>query len=32
VRHVGREIAIAFDPPGLDQAVLELLRRRFFAG
>jgi hypothetical protein len=32
VRHVGREIAIAFDPPGLDQAVLEVLRRRFFAG
>ena len=32
VRHVGREIAIAFDPPGLDPAVLEMLRRRFFPG
>ena len=32
VRHVGREIAIAFDPPGLDPAVLELLHRRFFPG
>jgi hypothetical protein len=30
VRHFGREIAVAFDPPGLDPAVLELLRRRFF--
>lgn len=32
VRHVGREIAVAFDPPGLDQSVLDLLHRRFFAG
>lgn len=32
VRHAGRDIAVAFDPPGLDPAVLELLRRRFFAG
>jgi hypothetical protein len=32
VRHVGREIAVAFDPPGLDPAVLELLHRRFFPG
>jgi PilZ domain-containing protein len=32
VRHVGREIAVAFDPPGLDPAVLDLLRRRFFSG
>jgi len=32
VRHVGREIAIAFDAPGLDPAVLELLHRRFFPG
>jgi hypothetical protein len=30
VRHVGREIAVAFDPPGLDPGVLELLHRRFF--
>ena len=30
VRHIGREIAVVFDPPGLDPAVLELLRRRFF--
>jgi hypothetical protein len=30
VRHAGREIAVAFDPPGLDPAVLDLLRRRFF--
>ena len=29
-RNVGREIAVAFDPPGLDPAVLELLRVRFF--
>jgi PilZ domain-containing protein len=32
VRHMGREIAIAFDSPGLDPAVLELVRRRFFPG
>jgi hypothetical protein len=30
VRHVGREIAVAFDPPGLDPAVLTLLQQRFF--
>ena len=32
VRHLGREIAVAFDPPGLNAAVLALLRRRFFPG
>lgn len=32
VRHVGREIAVAFDPPGLDPAVLALLHQRFFPG
>jgi PilZ domain-containing protein len=32
VRHVGREVAVAFDPPGLDPAVLELLHQRFFPG
>jgi hypothetical protein len=32
VRHMGREIAVAFDPPGLDPAVLELLHQRFFPG
>ena len=32
VRHVGREIAVAFDPPGLDPSVLELLHQRFFPG
>jgi PilZ domain-containing protein len=32
VRQVGREIAVVFDPPGLDPAVLDLLRRRFFSG
>ena len=32
VRHDGREIAVVFDPPGLDPAVLDLLRRRFFPG
>jgi hypothetical protein len=32
VRLMGREIAIAFDPPGLDLAVLELVRLRFFPG
>jgi hypothetical protein len=31
VRHVAREIAVAFDPPGLDPAVLALLQRRFVA-
>jgi hypothetical protein len=30
VRHVGREIAVVFDPPGLDPAVLALLQQRFF--
>jgi len=29
VRHAGREIAIALDPPGLAADVLALLRRRF---
>jgi hypothetical protein len=29
VRHMAREIAVAFDPPGLDPAVLALLQRRF---
>jgi PilZ domain-containing protein len=28
-RHVGREVAIVFDPPGLEQAVLEMLHQRF---
>ena len=32
VRHLGREIAVAFDPPGLNSAVLALLRQRFFPG
>jgi PilZ domain-containing protein len=32
VRHVGREVALAFDPPGLDPSVLELLHQRFFPG
>jgi hypothetical protein len=30
VRHSGREISVAFDPPGLDPAVLTLLQQRFF--
>jgi hypothetical protein len=30
VRHVGREIAVAFDPPGLAPAVLALLHQRYF--
>jgi hypothetical protein len=30
VRHNGREISVAFDPPGLDPAVLALLQQRFF--
>jgi hypothetical protein len=30
VRHLGREIAVALDAPGLDPDVLALLRRRFF--
>lgn len=32
VRHVGREIAVVFDPPGLDAKVLALLHQRFFPG
>ena len=32
VRLVGREIAVEFDPPGLDQSVLDFLQRRFFPG
>jgi PilZ domain len=30
VRHIGREIAVAFDPPGLDAQVLAVLHQRFF--
>jgi hypothetical protein len=30
VRHIGREIAVVFDPPGLDSQVLALLHQRFF--
>ena len=30
IRHVGREIAVALDPPGLTPEVLALLRRRYF--
>lgn len=30
VRHYGREIAVVFDPPGLDPGVLTLLRQRYF--
>jgi hypothetical protein len=30
VRHLGREIAVALDPPGLDPELLVFLRRRFF--
>jgi hypothetical protein len=32
VRHVGREIAVALEPPGLDPDLLARLRRRFFPG
>jgi len=32
VRLAGREVAVAFDPPGLDADVLDVLRRRFLAG
>ncbi|HKT60287.1 MAG TPA: PilZ domain-containing protein [Gemmatimonadales bacterium] len=32
VRLTGREVAVAFDPPGLEPGVLEGLRRRFFGG
>jgi hypothetical protein len=30
IRHVGREIAVALDPPGLAPDILALLRRRYF--
>ena len=30
IRHVGREIAVALDPPGLTPDVLALLRHRYF--
>jgi hypothetical protein len=30
VRLAGREVAVAFDPPGLEPGVLDVLRRRFF--
>jgi len=30
VRHLGREIAVALDPPGLGPELLAFLRRRFF--
>jgi hypothetical protein len=30
VRHVGREIAVSLDPPGLTPEILDLLRRRYF--
>jgi hypothetical protein len=30
IRHVGREIAVALDPPGLTPDVLALLRQRYF--
>jgi len=30
IRHVGREIAVALDPPGLTPEILALLRRRYF--
>jgi hypothetical protein len=30
VRHLGREIAVALEPPGLDPDLLARLRRRFF--
>lgn len=32
VRHVGREIAVALEPPGLDPDLLARLRGRFFPG
>ena len=32
VRHAGRDIAVAFDPPGLDPSVLDFLKQRFFPG
>ncbi len=30
VRHGGREVAVALDPPGLTPEILDLLRQRFF--
>lgn len=30
IRHVGREIAVALDPPGLTPEILTLLRNRYF--
>jgi hypothetical protein len=30
IRHVGREIAVVLDPPGLTPEILALLRRRYF--
>ena len=30
IRHVGREIAVALDPPGLTPEILALLRQRYF--
>ncbi len=30
IRHVGREIAVALDPPGLTPEILTLLRQRYF--
>jgi hypothetical protein len=30
VRHVAREVAVAFDPPGLTPTVMAMLRERFF--
>ena len=32
VRQVGREVALALDPPGLPPEVIALVRRRFFPG
>jgi hypothetical protein len=30
VRRMGREVAVALDPPGLEPEVMAILRRRFF--
>jgi hypothetical protein len=30
IRHMGREIAVALDPPGLAPDILAMLRRRYF--
>jgi PilZ domain len=30
VRRMGREVAVALDPPGLEPEVMTILRRRFF--